>query len=102
MAGYMPVVCVRMIAEVKCHLCGRLAGSVERQQSPAAAGVTFRSRASGEAVRVANWAKLRCDACGGTLYLDQVEIVRVRPEPSRDQLWGSDSRRRRSNPDSRN
>ena len=93
---------VRVVAEVKCHLCGRLAGSLESQRSPAVGGVLFRPRANGEAVRVSNWAKLRCDACGGTLYLDQVETVRERPEPSREQLWGADSRRRRAGPDLNN
>ena len=94
--GHMTVVSERVVAEVKCHLCGRVAGSLERQRSPLATPVVFRPRSSdGAAVRVSNWAKLRCQACGGTLYLDQVQMVRERAEPTPEQLWGSEPRRRR-------
>ena len=92
----MPVVSERVVADVKCHLCGRVAGSLERQRLPRATPVVFRPFATAEAVRVDNWAKLRCPSCGGTLYLDQVQMVRERPEPSREQLWGAEPRRRRT------
>ncbi|MBV9169705.1 MAG: hypothetical protein JOZ81_06455 [Chloroflexi bacterium] len=96
----MNVVSERVVAEVKCHLCGRMAGSLESQRSPAVRGVVFRPRANGQPVRLVNWAGLRCDDCGGTLYLDQVETVRERTEPSPEQLWGgAEPRRRRPSPD---
>jgi hypothetical protein len=98
----MSVVSERVVAELKCHLCGRLAGSLESEQSPALNGVVFRPRADGHPIRLLTWSRLRCDDCGGTLYLDHVETVRERAEPSREQLWGADHRRRRASPDSRN
>jgi hypothetical protein len=97
MASHMTVVSERVVAEVKCHLCGRVAGSLERQRSPLATPVVFRPRSTdGQPVRVANWAKLRCQSCGGTLYLDQVQMVRERIEPTPEQLWGGEPRRRRA------
>lgn len=92
----MSVVVERVVAEVKCHLCGRVAGSIERQRAPVAAPVVFRPRQDTPPVRVSNWASLRCAACGGTLYVDQVQMVRERPEPTREQLWGTEPRPRRA------
>ncbi|MBV8719006.1 MAG: hypothetical protein JO318_09590 [Chloroflexi bacterium] len=67
------------VADLKCYMCGSVAGSVESEQSPASAGlgspVFLRQAGRDEAVQVANWRRLRCDRCGGPLFLDESDVI---------------------------
>jgi hypothetical protein len=67
------------VADLKCYMCGSVAGSIESEQSPASAGVSspvfLRQAGREEAVQVGNWRKLRCDRCGGPLFLDESDVI---------------------------
>jgi len=73
------------VADLKCYMCGSVYGSVESEQSLTAAPHTPRAvllrRAGLEtATPVLNWRQLRCDRCGGPLFLDESEMVTRRYE----------------------
>jgi len=90
------------VADLKCYMCGSVAGSLESEQSfaaAAAAGSPAFLRAAGheQAVQVPNWKRLRCDRCGGPLFLDEADIVTRRYE---EYNW-LDERPRRGRPPKR-
>ena len=89
------------VADLKCYMCGGVAGSVESEQSLTAAPHIARPvilRQPGrEPVQVARWQHLRCDRCGGPLYLDEVDVITRRYE---DYNW-LDERPRRGRPPKR-
>ena len=68
-------------ADLKCYMCGSVAGSIESEQSLARAGagvgnpVFLRQAGREDAVQVANWRRLRCDRCGGPLFLDESDVI---------------------------
>lgn len=90
-------------ADLKCYMCGSVAGSIEAEQSFLEAAQTQRPvllRRAGlpeQAVPVLNWRTLRCDRCGGPLFLDEVEVITRRYE---DYNW-LDERPRRGRPPKR-
>jgi hypothetical protein len=90
-------------ADLKCYMCGSVAGSIESDQSFLEAAQTHRPvllRRAGipqQAVQVLNWRTLRCDRCGGPLFLDEVEVITRRYE---DYNW-LDERPRRGRPPKR-
>jgi hypothetical protein len=75
------------VADLKCYMCGSVAGSIESEQSLTVA----------PHVPVLNWRQLRCDRCGGPLFLDEVDVVTRRYE---DYNW-LDERPRRGRPPKR-
>ena len=79
----------RIIAHLKCHMCGRSAGAVEGN------GDRFPKPGPGDIAPVGNWRKLRCETCGGSLYVDEVEKVHVHKELTAEQLFGSEPRKTR-------
>jgi hypothetical protein len=91
------------VADLKCYMCGSVAGSVESEQSltaasPSARPVIVRRAGRGdEPAPVANWRHLRCDRCGGPLFLDESDVVTRRYE---DYNW-LDERPRRGRPPKR-
>ena len=90
------------VADLKCYMCGSVIGSIESEQSLtgiAGAGSPVRLRYAGhdEAVQVANWRRLRCDRCGGPLFLDETDVVTRRYE---DYNW-LEERPRRGRPPKR-
>jgi hypothetical protein len=90
------------VADLKCYMCGSVAGSVESERpftSVPAPGdaVSLRQPGSEHAVQVGNWHKLRCDRCGGPLFLDETEVVTRRYE---EYNW-LDERPRRGRPPKR-
>ncbi len=100
--GYAPPPVARrvteasVIANLKCHLCARVAGVLEGDRLVSPNRLLFRKQGTGESTRIANWRELRCEACGGTLYLDEIEEIRVRKdEPTAEQLFGPEPRRGR-------
>jgi hypothetical protein len=73
------------VADLKCYMCGSVTGSIESEQSltgMAASGnpVLLRYAGRDEAVQVADWRRLRCDRCGGPLFLDETDVVTRRYE----------------------
>ena len=73
------------VADLKCYMCGSVSGSIESEQSLTAAApvtrpVLFRQPGRDEALRVMNWQRLRCDRCGGPLFLDEPDVITRRYE----------------------
>jgi hypothetical protein len=73
------------VADLKCYMCGSVTGSIESEQSLTAAAPTLppvllRQPGSPHAVQVLNWQRLRCDRCGGPLFLDEPDVVTRRYE----------------------
>jgi hypothetical protein len=73
------------VADLKCYMCGGVAGSIESEQPftrAASAGnlVSLRQPGSQQPLQIANWQRLRCDRCGGPLFLDETEVVTRRYE----------------------
>jgi hypothetical protein len=90
-------------ADLKCYMCGSVAGSIESEQSfgPAAHArrpvLLRRVGLPEQPVQVLNWRTLRCDRCGGPLFLDEVEEITRRYE---EYNW-LDERPRRGRPPKR-
>ena len=61
-----PIIRTFLVAELKCYLCGTSVGSIERERGSS---------------RVLETRHIRCPRCGGSVYVDQVEIVDRRTEP---------------------
>jgi hypothetical protein len=89
------------VADLKCYMCGSVSGSIESEQSFTSSGaggpVVLRQAGSQQPMQVANWRQLRCDRCGGPLFLDEAEVVTRRYE---DYNW-LDERPRRGRPPKR-
>jgi hypothetical protein len=90
------------VADLKCYMCGSVSGSVESEQSLTAAPhiprpVTLRQPGRDQPTRVLNWRHLRCDRCGGPLFVDESDVVTRRYE---EYNW-LDERPRRGRPPKR-
>src|SRR5205823_12474848 len=73
------------VADLKCYMCGGVSGSIESEQSLTGAAqrgrpVLLRQVGSEQPVQVINWQRLRCDRCGGPLFLDEQEVITRRYE----------------------
>lgn len=90
------------VADLKCYLCGSVSGSIESEQSLTAARyptrpVLLRQPGSATPVPTLNWQHLRCDRCGGPLFLDESDVVTRRE----DHYNWLDERPRRGRPPKR-
>jgi hypothetical protein len=91
------------VADLKCYMCGSVAGSIESEQSLTAAPHVARpvvlrlSSGRAQPMQVLNWRHLRCDRCSGPLFLDEVDVVTRRYE---EYNW-LDERPRRGRPPKR-
>ena len=90
------------VADLKCYMCGSVAGSVESEQALTAAPhssgpVLVRQAGSATSTTVPNWRHMRCDRCGGPLFLDESDVIIRRYE---DYNW-LDERPRRGRPPKR-
>ena len=90
------------VADLKCYMCGSVSGSIESEQSlsgatPSGSPVYLRQTGRDQAVQIANWRRLRCDRCGGPLFLDETDVVTRRYE---EYNW-LDERPRRGRPPKR-
>ena len=76
-----PTIRTYMLADLKCYMCGASAGSIERERGSAAPRVALQR--GGHVGSIGAWetSRLRCPRCGGSVYVDQVEIVDRRIEP---------------------
>jgi hypothetical protein len=73
------------VADLKCYMCGSVSGSIESEQSLSGATHTgspvyLRQTGRDQAVQIANWRRLRCDRCGGPLFLDETDVITRRYE----------------------
>ena len=90
------------VADLKCYMCGSVSGSIESEQTltgAAAVGrpVLLRQPGRAEAIQVLDWRRLRCDRCGGPLFLDETDVITRRYE---EYNW-LDERPRRGRPPKR-
>jgi hypothetical protein len=78
-------------ADIKCYLCGALAGVIEcdRERNPRI--VSLRRPGDNVATRIADFKRVRCPRCGGTTFLDDVTVVTRRIETTN---WLEDRPRR--------
>jgi DNA-directed RNA polymerase subunit RPC12/RpoP len=86
-----PTIRTYVLADLKCYMCGATAGSIERERGSKEPMVSIQR---GERVGlIGAWqtSRLRCPRCGGSLYVDQVQIVDRRIEPVE---WDDDGPRR--------
>jgi hypothetical protein len=86
-----PIVHTFVLADLKCYMCGASAGSIQRERGSTAPRVAI-ERAGNVGTMIA-WetSRLRCPRCGGSVYIDTVEIVDRRTEPVE---WEDDGPRR--------
>jgi hypothetical protein len=94
------------VADLKCYMCGSVAGSVESEQSfttpstgapRSVSPVLLRLPGRDQPLQILDWRHLRCDRCGGPLFLDETEVITRRYE---DYNW-LDERPRRGRPPKR-
>jgi len=76
-----PMIRTFVLADLKCYMCGSSAGSIEIERGSALPTVALER--GGRVGRIGAWqtSRLRCPRCGGSVYVDQVEIVDRRFEP---------------------
>jgi hypothetical protein len=86
-----PMIRTFLLADLKCYMCGATAGSIERERGSTTAQVAIER--GGSVGLIGSWetSRLRCPRCGGSVYVDQVEIVDRRTEPME---WEDDGPRR--------
>jgi hypothetical protein len=97
-----PVRLTFYVADLKCYLCGSVSGSIESQLSLTEAGragqpVALRRPGQTSATSVLDWQTMRCDRCGGPLFLDESDVVTRRV----DEYNWLDERPRRGRPPKR-
>jgi hypothetical protein len=90
------------VADLKCYMCGSVNGSIESEQSLTDAPtrsrpVLLRQPGREQGVQVLNWQRLRCDRCGGPLFLDETDVITRRY----DEYNWLDERPRRGRPPKR-
>ena len=90
------------VADLKCYLCGSVSGSIESERALTRAAamtqpVFYRQAGQEQPVQVINWARLRCDRCGGPLFLDETDVITRRY----DEYNWLDERPRRGRPPKR-
>jgi hypothetical protein len=89
------------VADLKCYLCGGVTGSLESEHALTATGVSqpvlLRQRGQTAPVPVLDWRRMRCDRCGGPLFLDESDVIIRRVD---EYNWG-DERPRRGRPPKR-
>jgi hypothetical protein len=76
-----PTIRTFVLADLKCYMCGATAGSIERERG--STDVTVALQRGEQVGFIGSWetSRLRCPRCGGSIYVDQVEIVDRRIEP---------------------
>ena len=94
MSASPPVGPINVIqVELRCLLCARPLGTLVVPRWPWPGPALFHPARSAPSVEVPDWRRLRCAACGGNTYPDEVAPVRIYPRVPFD-----DWRPRRSRP----
>jgi hypothetical protein len=86
-----PTVRTFVLADLKCYMCGATAGSLERERGSTTPQVAIERAGNVGSIVAWETSRLRCPRCGGSVYVDQVEIVDRRTEPVE---WEDDGPRR--------
>ncbi len=68
-------------AEVKCLNCGRICGEVERARAGRITLAEIRPYGASQRCLPRAGRLIRCDRCGGAVYLDDVHVVKP-PRPA--------------------
>ncbi|HEY0581046.1 MAG TPA: hypothetical protein VGE94_02630 [Chloroflexota bacterium] len=76
-----PTIRTFVLADLKCYMCGATAGSIERERGSTTPRVAIERSGSVGLIGAWETSRLRCPRCGGSVYVDQVEIVDRRTEP---------------------
>ena len=76
-----PIIRTYLLADLKCYLCGASAGCLEQERGSTAPLVAIERAGRAATIGVWDTSRLRCPRCGGSVYVDQVEIVDRRTEP---------------------
>jgi hypothetical protein len=79
-ASLAPTIETCVEADIKCYLCGTLAGVIEADRERDPLRVVFRQPGEtvGRAIREVK--HIRCPRCGGATFLDEVTVVTRRVE----------------------
>src|SRR5579859_3796893 len=86
-----PTVHTFVLADLKCYMCGASAGSIQRERGSTTPRVAIERGGTIGSMIAWETSRLRCPRCGGSVYVDQVEIVDRRTEPVE---WEDDGPRR--------
>ena len=66
---------IKLRADLKCYMCGRIVGELEGVGGRAPRFVTFRPAPGMESLLGMQFTEARCPPCGGGLFVDEVERV---------------------------
>jgi len=67
-------------ADIKCYLCGTLAGAIECDRERNPSRVVFRPVGAPAATAIDDVSHIRCPRCAGATYLDDVTVLTRRIE----------------------
>jgi hypothetical protein len=76
-----PIIRTFVLADLKCYMCGAPAGSIQRERGDATPRVAIERGGKIGLIDASQTSRLRCPRCGGSVYIDQIEIVDRRTEP---------------------
>lgn len=76
-----PTIRTFVLVDLKCYMCGATAGSIERERGSTVPRVALERAGDVGLIDAAQTSRLRCPRCGGSVYVDQVQIVDRRIEP---------------------
>lgn len=76
-----PTIRTFVLADLKCYMCGATAGQIERERGSTVPTVALERGGNVGVIESWETSRLRCPRCGGSVYIDQVEIVDRRIEP---------------------
>ena len=86
---------IKLRAELKCYLCGRMAGELEGVPGRERRFQSFRPAPGMDSLVGVQLSKARCPLCGGGLFVDEVERVYfVSDRPLKPEKRGRKPRRR--------
>ncbi len=70
---------MRIRADLKCYYCGHVSGQIEGETTqPIRYAVFSPSTTPGRGPAGRPGRPLRCQRCGGPVYLDEIEVIRPR------------------------
>lgn len=68
------------VADVKCYHCASIVGRLRSEELVKHQPALFQPEGEKGERSIERWQTLRCQRCGGPVYLDEAEIVRRRIE----------------------
>lgn len=67
-------------ADIKCYLCGTLAGAIECDRERQPNKIQFRAAGASQPTPIADVRQIHCPRCGGATFLDEVTVLTRRVE----------------------